>query len=700
MTATPPREGAFARSGVAGIAGFVALAALAALVALQPAFLSRLRLAGHDLLQTLAPRTITSHPAVIVDIDEKSLDAHGRWPWPRSRLAELIDRIAAQGPHAIGIDILLPEADPVSAERVLGGMRQAPGAPAGNFAGLATNDAVLTRSLASAPSVLVFAGAPDPTGRTLRATPVLVQRAKGSADVAPAVLAFGGAVTSLEMLDEAAAGRGLISADQLRGVTRRVPMVASVGGTLVPSLTIEMLRVAAGVPAVRLHADGATVEGVSVDRLFIPTEADGAISVDFSRADPGRFVSAADVLAGRVDADAFASKFVIVAVTGLGIADRHTTPLGDRLPGAEIHAQVLENVYEGRYLRRPAWASAAELGAFLLLGAFVVWATPRLKPRDTAAIAGIGLATCALAAFVAFRGARVLVDVATPGLALIALFLFTLALSLAETNRQKRALEDEVERERETRARLEGEMEAARCIQVGTLPLASRLAADPRIDLAVSMAPAREVGGDFYDFFPLDAQRLAFSLGDVAGKGLPASIFMAVSKALMKSVALRSSAAELGALMGATNAEVSRDNPQMMFVTVFAAALDLDDGELVYANAGHEPPFVVGLRDGIVRRLDAARGPPLCTVDDFAYDDAVVTLPRGDWLCVVSDGVTDARDPGGTMFGAAGVARTLARSRGAASAQAIVDTLKADLDAHVAGGDIGDDATMLVLRWR
>jgi adenylate cyclase len=127
VTATPAREGTIARSGVAGIAGFVALAALTALLALEPTFLSRLRLAGHDLLQTLAPRSVVESPAIIVDIDEKSLETLGRWPWPRSRLAELVDRIAAMGPVAIAIDILLPEADPVSAEQMLGGLRQAPG---------------------------------------------------------------------------------------------------------------------------------------------------------------------------------------------------------------------------------------------------------------------------------------------------------------------------------------------------------------------------------------------------------------------------------------------------------------------------------------------------------------------------------------------------------------------------------------------
>ena len=107
------------------------------------------------------------------------------------------------------------------------------------------------------------------------------------------------------------------------------------------------------------------------------------------------------------------------------------------------------------------------------------------------------------------------------------------------------------------------------------------------------MIPAREVGGDLYDFFRLDERRLFFLVGDVAGKGLSASIFMAVSKALYKSTMLRAPGADIGELMSAANAEVSRDNPEMLFVTVFAGILDLDTGELAYCNAGHENPYLV-----------------------------------------------------------------------------------------------------------
>ena len=148
------------------------------------------------------------------------------------------------------------------------------------------------------------------------------------------------------------------------------------------------------------------------------------------------------------------------------------------------------------------------------------------------------------------------------------------------------------------------------------------------------MIPAREVGGDLYDFFRLDERRLFFLVGDVAGKGLSASIFMAVSKALYKSATLRAPDADIGALMSAANAEVSRDNPEMLFVTAFAGILDLDTGELDYCNAGHENPYLIHPADATVRRIEDGDGPPLCAMSDFDYRGARYAMRPGELLCV------------------------------------------------------------------
>src|SRR6185503_17239680 len=286
----------------------------------------------------------------------------------------------------------------------------------------------------------------------------------------------------------------------------------------------------------------------------------------------------------------------------------------------------------------------------------------------------------------AFRLQRLVFDAALPGSAITLLFVTLLVLTLAEATRQRRALERVVQREREQSARMAGELDAAKRVQIASLPRAELLRDDRRVDLAATMVPAREVGGDLYDFFRLDGSHLFFLVGDVAGKGLSASIFMAVSKALCKSTILRTTGADIGELMARTNAEVSRDNPEMLFVTAFAGVLDLDTGELVHCNAGHENPYVANPADGTVVRIEDGGGPPLCAVDDFVYRGAERRVHAGELVCLVSDGVTEAVNPAGELYGGERVREFLRRvATTELGAGALVGALRADVDAFTAG---------------
>jgi serine phosphatase RsbU (regulator of sigma subunit)/CHASE2 domain-containing sensor protein len=686
-------------------AGAVVLIALAGLNWLEAPWASHLRAAWFDAYQALAPRHVQSMPATVVEIDEKSLAALGQWPWPRTLLAQLIDAVARQEPAAIGVDILMPEGDALSPERVLARTLHQDAAVVNVLRSLVSNDTELARAIAADHAILAVAGSAEVTGATLRAAPVSVRdsgAASGASQpVAPQLPQYAGAKTSLDELDRAAAGHGFISAEPAGGVIRRIPLVASIGGTLVPALSIEMLRVAVHAPSLRLVVSGSSVRSVAVGELVVPTEDDGAALVYYSPRDAGRFVSAVDVLQGKVDRARLQQKLVLIGVTGLGLIEYQNTPIGARMPGSEIHAQLLENLYDKTLLHRPASARAVEEGLLLALGALLIWATPRWKARHAGLLALACIALPIVCGFLVFRWQRLLFDAATPALGLMLLFGALLLLTLAETAREKRSLEQLVQTQREQSARIAGEMEAARRIQTATLPRDDLLHGDPRIDLAASMVPAREVGGDLYDFFPLDERRLFFLVGDVSGKGLSASIFMAVSKALYKSTTLRSPDAHIGELMSAANAEVSRDNPEMLFVTAFVGILDLDTGSLDYCNAGHENPYLLDSTGSILGRVEDGGGPPLCSVADFDYRGAHCVMRPGESLCMISDGVTDAQNAAGDFYGSKRVREVLLEQEGVAPAPGeVLKALRSDIEGFTAGAEAADDITILVLRWR
>jgi adenylate cyclase len=657
-----------------------------------------LQSAWFDALQRLSPRMLDATPVTIVAIDDRSLSQFGRWPWPRTLLARLMRTINAYGPAAIGVDIVMPEPDPLSPERALA-YADIDAALRERIAALPSNDTQLASAFREAPTVVVMAGAPDATGQPLRVAPIVISDAHADVDAAArarnGLMRYPAALSSLATLNDAARGWGLISVPDLQGMIRRVPLVADVNGTLAPGLALEMWRVALNAPVLRLLTSDGSVGAVAVGKQAFATEGDGSVRAYFSAHEPDRFVSAVDVLADSVGAERLGRTFVLIGVTALALGDYAWTPVA-KMPGVEVHAQLLENMSENAFLVRPRWAPFVEAGALLLLGALLIGLTPRWPVRYTAMFAIACVALLLASAYAMFRADRQLFDAATPAVAFWLLFGMLVALELADATRNRKALQRVLQREREESARVAGELQAARRIQLDTLPRAEKLR-DSRIELAASMEPAQEVGGDLYDFYLLDEHRLFFMLGDVSGKGLSASIFMAVSKALCKSTMLRSTGADLGALLSQANREVERDNPGALFVTVFAGVLDLRTGELDYCNAGQENPWRVRPDGGGVTRLTQGGGPPLCVVDDFDYRAARTQLRPGDLLCVVSDGVTEALDRGGALYGAARVDAVLAHIGSAPGAVAAIGN---DVKTFADGAEPADDMTVLGVRWR
>jgi len=293
-----------------------------------------------------------------------------------------------------------------------------------------------------------------------------------------------------------------------------------------------------------------------------------------------------------------------------------------------------------------------------------------------------------------------LFDAASPSLALGTLFTSMLVVTLAETERHRQALRREVEVQKEQAARLAGELEAARRIQMGSLPdAATAFPGDTRLDLYAFLEPAREVGGDLYDFFTLGRDRQCFLIGDVSGKGLPGSLFMAVSKALYKSAALRG-VGPVDAVMREADLEISRDNAEGLFVTMLAATLDARTGLLEYCNAGHEPPYLLPNGDRPLVRLADGGGPPLCVLDRFTYTASARRLTPGDTICLVTDGVLEAMSPKAEPYGRTRFEALLDKAGHAASAAEVGEAIRLEVSRFADGVEQSDDLAILVLRWK
>ncbi len=216
------------------------------------------------------------------------------------------------------------------------------------------------------------------------------------------------------------------------------------------------------------------------------------------------------------------------------------------------------------------------------------------------------------------------------------------------------------------------------------------------VDLSASMRPARDVGGDFYDYFMLDERRLAIAIGDVCGKGIPASLFMAVSISTLRSVALEER--NVATTVARTNAILCRDNEANMFATLFYAVLDLETGELEYANCGHNAPYIVSPSG--LQSLPTT-GIPLGLIRGRAAAAVKVQLAKEDRLVLFTDGVTEAMNHAKDEFTNARF-EALLRDPGSRTVPAadLVTAIFTAVDAFAAGEEQTDDITCLALRLR
>jgi serine phosphatase RsbU (regulator of sigma subunit) len=658
--------------------------------------LPALRLALFDAYQTYLPRERLSGPVHVVNIDEAALSEYGQWPWPRTLFKELLEQIAAQRPLAIGLDILMPEPDNTSPEALAARLPE--GRLHDELAQLPSHDALLAAQMRRAPIVLGTAGfmhAEAGTSDALRVWPI---RVRGTPDAAHLpVMRFPQAMSSLPVLQAAARGQGLLSANLEKGIVRRAPLVGAVGDMLVPSLSMELLRVATGTQAIEIEADANGVHTVLVGDLRVPTLPDGAVWVNFSAPALDRYVSALDVMRGRIDPAALQNKIVIVAMTGLGLSDYKTNARGDLLPGVDTHAQMIESFFDGAFLRRPQWMRWTEVTAFAACSLLAIWLLPRLRLRAGVPMAVLLGGALFGAGVLLFSRAGLLFDAAGVALGYAAICLSLLTSMLAAAVRDRKLSERALQVARESAARTAGELNAARRIQMASLPqAATSFPGERRFELDALLEPAKEVGGDLYDFFKLDDDRVFFMVGDVSGKGLPASLFMVVAKALSRSIALRGEG-DMALIMNSANRELVRENPEMLFVTSVAGILEAANGQVYLCNAGHDAPRRIKA-DGRIELLQPADGPPLCVIDDFEYPVQQYQLQPGESLCLTTDGISEAMNKAGELYGNERLNSLLAGVATTAPA-AVVQAVRDDVRRHVDGAEASDDLTLLVLRW-
>jgi len=246
------------------------------------------------------------------------------------------------------------------------------------------------------------------------------------------------------------------------------------------------------------------------------------------------------------------------------------------------------------------------------------------------------------------------------------------------------------------KTRMEGELNLAKDIQLNMIP--RTFPAFPHrtdFDLYAKLIPAREVGGDFYDYFLLDEHRLCFLMADVSGKGVAAGFMMAVCKALLKSRAACNPCT--ANIMSHVNHEMATNNPNYMFVTVFLAVLNTKTGELTYTNAGHNPSYIKK-KDGSLIKLGDLHGPVIAAMEGIEFGKTTVQLNKGDVIFAYTDGITEAHNQSLELFSDERLVNSLLKPF--KSVKSTVEQIFMDVLLFERGAEQFDDITALCIEYK
>jgi adenylate cyclase len=417
------------------------LVGLAALRLVDPAPVEELRVRTFDAFQRIDPREKKIRPVTIVDIDEKSLQKLGQWPWPRTYIADIITNLTNLGAAAIAFDVVFSEPDRLNPDVVARSMRYLDEVARTKLAELPSNDQILADAIRRSRVVLGETGLAAQMSEFDKSLPLTGIATIGDGEIDPFIFKFPGLLRNVPVLENAAAGRGLFTIKVERdGIVRRVPMILQAQGVLMPSLTLEMLRVITATPTILVRSDKAGVKSVGVRGLTIPTDTNGQLWVHFARRDPSIYISASDVLDGTAPVDKIAKKLILIGTSAVGLNDIKTTPAASAMPGVEIHAQVLESALTGAVVQQPNYGPALEFFAAMILGVLVIAFAPNLGPVTLVGVGALFATVLIGTSWYFYQHARLLIDFTYPLLSTTAIYLTLIFSSFVREQAQRRQI--------------------------------------------------------------------------------------------------------------------------------------------------------------------------------------------------------------------------------------------------------------------
>jgi len=527
----------------------------------------------------------------IIDIDEKSIAAIGQFPWRRDVYAKILSQLNQYNPASVAFDIFFSEEDKQNPKNLLIELKKNNNISE-NIEVLDTNK-IFIDEIKKTKAILPVVGVIKKNIVINNSKPKLRIISKGS-NPKNYLFKFNGKITSLEKINNAATGIGSISLlPGIDGIIRSVPILLNIDDQIWPSLSLESIRVSNDQKNLLIETNDTGIQSIKTRKNIFTADNNGIINIKYKDFKKDNYISAIDIINNNFDKNRIENKIILIGSSAQGLFDIVKISNGRVVPGVEVHAHIINNILTDDSIKKNLFTNSIENILLIIVLIMLVLLPSKTKPKYSILFFIGCLVTINLISIILFYQNLYIDSLYS---SICGTLIFTVSLYFRYLDENSIALENE-----KKQLVLKKEREIAGEVQKKLFPVNKEI----EKYVFAKNTPAKDVSGDYYDYYKVNDNEFFFTLADVSGKGIKAGILMANAASVFRSLAKMNSSLSKTAMY--INNQVKDSSYQSMFITAVIGKINIEKKEMEYVNIGHEPMMV----------LDASF--------DFKYLDA--TLP-------------------------------------------------------------------------
>ncbi|MDC0863275.1 CHASE2 domain-containing protein [Candidatus Pelagibacter sp.] len=590
----------------------------------NPPIIQKISFINYDFYQKVFNRGEVKN-VTIIDIDEKSIAKIGQFPWRRDAYSKILKNLNQHNPQAIAFDIVFSEEDKQNPTDLLLQLQK----ETNHIIDIEVVDTnkIFIDSIKNSKIILPVLGEPNDNFVNNNSKPKLTIIIKGE-NPKNFIYKYKNKIVSLENINDVVSGIGSISLiPNIDGVIRNVPVLYNIDDRIWPSFALETVRVASGQKNLLVKSNKNGIEFIKTRKNTIPSDQNAVINIKFNKFSKENYVSAVDVMNNDFDQKRIENKIILIGSSAQALFDIVKISNGRTVPGVEVHAHIIDNILNNESIVKNIYTHLVENIIFLILVIFLIFIPVKIKPKFSIIFFVGSIFVINLSSIIIYQ-LNFYLDSLFTSIAGTLVFMTSLYFRYLEEN--SIAIENEKQQ-----SILKKEREIAGEVQKKLFP------SNKKIEkyIFAKNTPAKDVSGDYYDYYQVNDNEIYFILGDVTGKGIKAGILMANAASVFRSLAkMESSIAKTALYM---NNQVKDSSYQAMFITVILGRINLEKKEMEFINMGHEPMMVLDKNFNFEYIKSTLPPMGLMPVKDESFFKTSIMNISDKTILIYTDGVTE-----------------------------------------------------------